>query len=58
MDLGRVRRDFERLSRRLFGLGFGSVVIRGGLQLIVTQGRLALKSLNKCRVSYRIWGAI
>ena len=37
MDVAGIRREFERLRRRLFGLGFGSVVIRGRLQLIVTQ---------------------
>jgi hypothetical protein len=35
--LAGIRGEFERLPRRLFGLGFGSVVIRGRLQLIVTQ---------------------
>lgn len=37
MELASLLREFERLPRRLFGLGFGSVVIRGRLQLIVTQ---------------------
>ncbi len=37
MDLAKVRRECERLTRRLFGLDLGSVVIRGRLQLIVAQ---------------------